>query len=241
MRGISQTLLAFLAGTIGGASILAFGIFLLARPRGWVSLGFAPFVSLLVDAGLSLLFFVQHSGMVRRGFRKISARFAPTGGTSAVYAIASGVALLLVVIFWQSTDRVLFSAEGPARWILRLASLAAIVGIFAGSSSLGAFDPFGVTPLIARMRGKTPRAPRFVVRGLYRWVRHPLYLFCLVIIWAHPVLTSDRLLLDVLWTAWIVIGTILEERDLAREFGTDYQQYQRRVPMLLPRPPRNTE
>jgi methanethiol S-methyltransferase len=46
--------------------------------------------------------------------------------------------------------------------------------------------------------------------------------------------TADRLLFNVLWTGWIWIGAILEERDLVREFGDVYQRYQKAVPMLVP-------
>jgi len=42
------------------------------------------------------------------------------------------------------------------------------------------------------------------------------------------------------WTFWIVIGTYLEDRDLHREFGSQYLEYSSRVPMLIPcRIPRN--
>jgi protein-S-isoprenylcysteine O-methyltransferase Ste14 len=74
-----------------------------------------------------------------------------------------------------------------------------------------------------------------MMRGAYRWVRHPLYFFSLVMIWSFPDLTADRILFNVSWTAWIVVGTYLEERDLAREFGDAYRDYQRRVPMWVPR------
>jgi protein-S-isoprenylcysteine O-methyltransferase Ste14 len=57
----------------------------------------------------------------------------------------------------------------------------------------------------------------------------------LVLIWASPELTADRLLFNVLWTAWIVVGTILEETDLVADFGDVYRDYQRKVPMLIPR------
>ena len=73
-----------------------------------------------------------------------------------------------------------------------------------------------------------------VVRGLYRWVRHPLYLAMLMMIWSYPDLTADRLLFNVLFTGWIIVGTVLEERDLVENFGDDYRNYQRRVPMLIP-------
>ena len=71
-------------------------------------------------------------------------------------------------------------------------------------------------------------------------MRHPLYFLNLAAIWAYPDLTADRLVFNVLWTIWIVAGTLLEEKDLIREFGNKYLDYQRDVPMLIPslRPPR---
>jgi len=74
----------------------------------------------------------------------------------------------------------------------------------------------------------------FTLRGPYRWVRHPLYLFSLVFFWSFPDLTADRLLFNVLWTAWVFLGTVLEERDLVELFGQTYREYQRDVPMILP-------
>ena len=72
------------------------------------------------------------------------------------------------------------------------------------------------------------------IRGPYRWVRHPLYSLFVVMLWTFPDLTADRLLFNVLFTAWIVLGSVLEERDLAREFGDPYRTYQSQVPMLVP-------
>ena len=74
----------------------------------------------------------------------------------------------------------------------------------------------------------------FSVRGPYRWVRHPFYSFTLVLIWSSPEVTADRLLFNVLFTVWIVIGTRLEEGDLVAIFGEAYRHYQRDVPMLVP-------
>ena len=72
--------------------------------------------------------------------------------------------------------------------------------------------------------------------GPYLYVRHPLYTCCLVTFWACPnSLTLDRLLYNVLWSAWVVIGTLLEERDLVQDFGEPYKSYQQEVPMLIPR------
>ena len=51
---------------------------------------------------------------------------------------------------------------------------------------------------------------------------------------SQSVVTADRILFNVIWTAWVCVGTVLEERDLVEVFGDSYREYQRRVPMLLP-------
>jgi protein-S-isoprenylcysteine O-methyltransferase Ste14 len=40
-------------------------------------------------------------------------------------------------------------------------------------------------------------------------------------------------------TAYIVLAIQFEEHDLAHEYGSDYEEYRRRVPMLLPLGRRN--
>jgi protein-S-isoprenylcysteine O-methyltransferase Ste14 len=65
-------------------------------------------------------------------------------------------------------------------------------------------------------------------------VRHPFYAAAILMIWACPVITLDRLLFDVLWTCWIVAGARLEERDLVAEYGDTYRAYRGEVPMLVP-------
>jgi protein-S-isoprenylcysteine O-methyltransferase Ste14 len=66
-------------------------------------------------------------------------------------------------------------------------------------------------------------------------VRHPLYALAIVLFWACPDATLDRLLFAALWTAWVVLACRLEERDLTARFGEPYREYRRRVPMLVPR------
>jgi protein-S-isoprenylcysteine O-methyltransferase Ste14 len=54
-----------------------------------------------------------------------------------------------------------------------------------------------------------------------------------LLIWAHD-LDAAALVVNGVLTAYIVVGTLLEERKLVDEFGDAYRDYQRRVSMFVP-------
>jgi len=78
--------------------------------------------------------------------------------------------------------------------------------------------------------------PKLVTTGLYRCVRHPLYTAGLAFLWLTPVMTTSLLALNLGLTAYVLIGSLFEERRLVREFGLAYADYRRRVPRLIPLP-----
>jgi protein-S-isoprenylcysteine O-methyltransferase Ste14 len=225
-----------LAGSIMVAAVFlsAASIVLLAAfPLGcFVRFGWPLWPALFWDAGLSFLFFLQHSGMVRPRFRAVL--HVPQHYQGAIYAIASGVALLAVVLLWQPTDVALLVLEGAPRWAAHVCAILALAFFVWGIVALRDFDPCGVAPIRAHLRGVRSRQLPLVIRGPYRWVRHPLYSAILVLFWSNPDVTADRLLFNILWTAWICLGVYLEEADLRDDFGETYAQYQRKVPALIP-------
>ena len=117
---------------------------------------------------------------------------------------------------------------------MRAGFVLGMAGMLWGALALGGLDSLGLRAVIRHSRGRAAQDLPLAIRGPYRWVRHPLYLFALVMIWTAPDLSADRLLFNVLFSLWIVVGTMLEERDLVAAFGQPYREYQRRVPMLFP-------
>jgi protein-S-isoprenylcysteine O-methyltransferase Ste14 len=234
MRRFGLRLLILLAAGFGGGSLVLFVYFLFFGVPFAINIAHSPAARLAWDCALCVAFFLQHSGMIRREAKKRLARQVPVIYHPALYSIASGIALFAVIFLWQPGDQLLSGLHGPLRWFLLGLSALAMAGFAWGAHSLREFDPFGTLALRALVRGVSPASGGFVARGPYRYVRHPLYLFTLVLIWATSSPSTDRLLFNVLWTAWVVGATKLEERDLLVHFGPAYRRYQARVPMLIP-------
>jgi protein-S-isoprenylcysteine O-methyltransferase Ste14 len=79
---------------------------------------------------------------------------------------------------------------------------------------------------------------RLVIRGLYRYVRNPMYLSVTTILLGEVLLTGSRTL-AIYWALWFVGANVFvvgyEEPTLRFRFGASYDQYRRDVGRWLPR------
>jgi protein-S-isoprenylcysteine O-methyltransferase Ste14 len=69
--------------------------------------------------------------------------------------------------------------------------------------------------------------------GVLCITRHPWYLATILFIWARQ-LDVSAILINIILTSYLIVGTCLEEKKLIREFGEKYIAYQKRVYMLIP-------
>ncbi len=229
-----DALVVLMTWLAGNGSLMLMLVFLFAGSLDLIDLGLSEPASMALNAGLSLVFFVQHSSMVRPFFRQRLAQSIQEKYHGAIYTIVSSLFLVIMLIFWQKSNYLVASAQDWLRVTLQGLFVLSLLGFHWALRSFGNFDLFGINALRRKAANNPPSPGTLEVRGAYRWVRHPLYFCTLLMIWTCPNLTADRLLFNVLWSAWIVVGTILEERDLETLFGEDYRDYQRHVPMLIP-------
>jgi len=93
-------------------------------------------------------------------------------------------------------------------------------------------------PLEERLGRKEP----LVVKGPYRYVRHPLYAGVLLLasglwLWFD---NTPLLFTTLLFLAWFnFVITPFEEKELNVIFGPEYEQYKRRVSKMIPLPRRS--
>jgi len=81
---------------------------------------------------------------------------------------------------------------------------------------------------------------RIVHRGLYGWVRNPMYLAVLGIVAAEALFFSSwdlAVYLLCLSCCFQLFVVLFEEPEMVREFGATYEDYRHQVPRWLPRRP----
>lgn len=79
---------------------------------------------------------------------------------------------------------------------------------------------------------------RLVTDGLYRFVRHPQYTGLFIAVFGEGIVHWPTLFSVALFPVIILTYFLLargEERKVEEEFGEEYREYRRRVPMFIPR------
>ncbi len=69
--------------------------------------------------------------------------------------------------------------------------------------------------------------------GILGIIRHPFYSATFLLFWSSD-LDAARLIINIIISIYLVIGTILEERKLILDFGKSYIDYRKKVSMFIP-------
>jgi protein-S-isoprenylcysteine O-methyltransferase Ste14 len=151
------------------------------------------------------------------------------------FNVVSALTLIPVVLYASSTRTgPLFQWDGYLRIIQVLLLGTAALLFFLGARRYDAAQFFG----LKQIRERTTHQGISVggeldTSGVLSLIRHPWYLASILLIWARQ-LDVSTILVNVILTIYLVVGTYLEEKKLVREFGEKYRDYQKRVSMLLP-------
>jgi protein-S-isoprenylcysteine O-methyltransferase Ste14 len=147
----------------------------------------------------------------------------------------SNAALILMFALWQPLGGTIWAVEDP---MFR----AVVWGLWAfgwftvllATFLINHFDLFGLRQVWLYFRGKPYTHLAFRTPGLYRIVRHPLYVGWIMAFWATPTMTLSHLVFALGMTAYILVAIPFEERDLLTYHGKRYADYRRKVAMLIP-------
>lgn len=193
---------------------------------------------------LALLFFgVIHSLLadhrIKDAFRRRFGDRAFHGLYRLIYNILAAVSLLPVtLLLWLQPSPIIWQVDSPAVFGLLLIQAAGALGLLISLLQIDLVRFLGLSQLQAYITDKPLPLPaeKLQIGGFYRWVRHPLYLFSLMLIWPQATMTLGLLAFNIGATLYFIIGSRFEEQRLIRIFGDQYLDYRKRVPWLVPLP-----
>ena len=193
-----------------------------AQPGNHAALG--------VDALLALQFVVIHSLLLWPKVRTRLERVIPPAFYGLFFCLVTTLTLLFAMHYWQVGSWSIWSLDGWPRIVMQALYIGSWIGQFYALSLMGFGYQTGFIPWWYWMQGQPPPPRRFEPRGAYRWLRHPVYLSFLGLVWFTPYMTIDRAVLTAVWTVYIFVGSWLKDRRLALFLGPTYRQYQAQVP-----------
>jgi len=191
--------------------------------------------ALIVNLLLMSVFAIQHSVMARKQFKQWWTQFVPKSVERSTYVLFSSLALVLLFWQWRPIPTLVWQIDHPqiAMAVIGL-SLAGWLIVLTSTFLINHFELFGLHQVANNLAGNPMPVQRFRTPLYYKFVRHPLYLGFIIAFWAAPTMSVGHLLFAAVTTAYIVVGALLEERDLVDLFGDEYRRYKDRVSMLVP-------
>jgi len=149
------------------------------------------------------------------------------------YNVFAAITLLGILIFAYSIPNVLiFRWDGYLIIIQTLLIVICVFFIAAGSKNYNFLQLAGIQQILKKLVHKS-KAGKLRTGGILKVTRHPWYLAVLILLWARE-LNSTSIIINIIFSIYLVVGTYLEEQKLKIEFGETYVEYQKKVSMLLP-------
>lgn len=190
-----------------------------------------------VLAALWIMWCILHSLLISRPAHGIVQRnFASLYPLYRIFYVVFSLLSLLPVLWYQFSlpHQVII----PANWLLRSGQISLLLYagfmFWAGARVYDMSYFLGLTQWRNFSNHKKEESLPFHSDGILSVVRHPWYSGGIAFLWGVGSVTDVFLLTRSILTVYILIGTFLEESRLKKELGIQYQEYCRKVPMLIP-------
>lgn len=202
--------------------------------------------------GATALFAVVHSLLASNGAKRATARLVGQRHQQGLYrlgfvgqsVVTSG---LLALYIRRQPDRLLYRVPPPWSYPLRAAQAFCLIATVAAARAAGISHLSGWRSFQA-WRQNDPLPPEPVaqgpsagpdgtlsISGPFRWSRHPLNFWPLLVLLLDPKMTRNRLAFGLSAAAYLAAGSAHEEARLRDAHGEQYRDYQQSgIPYYVP-------
>lgn len=187
------------------------------------------------------LYGIFHSILANKGTKMaVQQRFGERiyyGFYRAFYNIVAVVTLLPIYsVLSSNPGGTVYALDAAWRPVIELIGYVGLIGAAISLIQIDVFRFIGLRQILAYFRGTPLPLPDEGLKtgGLYQVVRHPLYLFSLMIVWSSMSMNAATFGMNLGITLYFVFGSLYEEQRMVKGFGQAYIDYQARVPWLIP-------
>ena len=153
------------------------------------------------------------------------------------FNLVAVVTLVPLMVYSRSlTGIVLFRWEGYLIFVQASLFIVVLMLFISGSLKYDLLQFLGIRQIRSRNHHAALTASgKIDTSGVLSITRHPWYLAAIILVWIDVrVMYVSTVIVDGILTAYLIIGTLLEERKLVNAIGGAYRDYQNRVSMLFP-------
>ena len=182
-----------------------------------------------------VMFAVIHSVTASLPFKRMVVRILGIRVEKSYKLVYSLIAVItispLAYLLYNNPGPFLYIVPSPWSWSMVAVQL---FGAYIGARALmDARNRFELRGQLSAPH--TPDAGLMDVRGVYRWIRDPFLLSGLIIVWFTPFMTTNLLVIYILTTIYLYMGSLHVETRLVSQFGDDYREYEKKVRRIIPR------
>lgn len=176
--------------------------------------------SLLMDISLLSVFMLQHSVMAKNSVNQIFRKLHIEYLDRSIYNIASAAVLHLLITNWEIVPEVslwkISTSSNMSAWLLfTTIHVLAWAIIYCGCLMMDISDLAGLKQVYYKISGR-PNPGAMKSRELLRYyahLRHPSFTGFLMILWIHPFMTIDRLLMASVLTIYMILMWNVDKAD----------------------------
>ena len=197
----------------------------------------------LIPSIIFLAFALMHSLSASHSFKTRLFRLSPN--LKAWYrALYNLISLVMIGLWWITLpqDQILYHLSGIPFFLLLLLQVIFAWLFLKSILSQNGMVFLGIRQVLMNVReGKLPnyldepQRGKLVTTGLYKYMRHPMYTFGMLVLICSPIMTANLLYSILIFALYFWIGSYFEEKNLIKRFGQDYIEYQKKVPRFIPR------
>jgi protein-S-isoprenylcysteine O-methyltransferase Ste14 len=217
------------AGAVLFGAALVFFLFSYSVTFGEIAEGRPAPGTIVFNIALFSGFALHHSIFARDRIRAFVRRNVSAALERSVYVWVASLMLIAVCYAWRPVAGVAWQIPAPWSWLMIATQLAGGWLTLRGAAVIDALELAGV-------RQAATSKWEFRTEGPYGWVRHPIYLGWILLVFGVGTMTMTRLVFAAVSCVYLLIAIPFEERTLRAHSAGAYDVYIRRVPWkLIPR------